>query len=487
MQGVKHLRPIRRADPRHIVRLAWLVILIAFGLFCSAMITSGLLFWYYRSTAMIEQNGTLIVREPTPLEWANWKRKDRTSFEQPLEREITVGTGDQVRINRLAGYGQAASIRLFDQSRLDMWAGADIVLEELQTSQWNDRIQKVVLRQEGGYIRYDLRGDQPYQRVSYEIHVGETTVELTPGGSYSIEVLPLSQERQFYLAASDSFTLLRADIAVRSGRAEVRGINHTVLLTAGQRVEVDPVGTPSLPIPARWELLRDGSFSDYTAEEYNNTTVADPPTLRRATTWAVSGQLADPRAIPNGFFQLAKSCPPPESTLSCDQREWRNVANFIRTGGQTRPFITSITQTLGPTAQGVDISEYRSLVFSAWVRVLHQSIELTGERGSECPVMIRFTGKRNNPADPREQRVLCIYTSDDPAMEPVRSPEIAYQRIEPYEWYHVELQLRDDNWLPDFKYLESVQIDANGHDYNSHVTTVSLIGSHAAPGIEPAP
>jgi hypothetical protein len=101
--------------------------------------------------------------------------------------------------------------------------------------------------------------------------------------------------------------------------------------------------------------------------------------------------------------------------------------------------------------------------------------------------MLRFTGKKNNPADPRQQSVLCIYSSSDPTLEPVESPEITYQRVEPYTWYHVELQLRDENWLPDFKYLESIQIDANGHDYNSHVTGISLIGSHFAPDDENLP
>jgi hypothetical protein len=487
MQGVEHLQTVRRTDPRQIVRLAWLVVLVAFGLFCSAMTTSGYLFWSYRTNATVEQNATLIVREPTPLEWANWKRKDRTAFEQPLARDITVSEGDRVRINSQAGYGQAASMRLFDQSRLDLWAGADLVLEELQTSQWNDQVQRVVLRQKGGYVRYDLRGDQPYRQVFYQVRVGETLVDLAPGGSYSIEVLPQEPERRILVATGEALALLRADIAVRSGRAEVQGSVHTVILTAGQRVEVDPVGTPSLPVPARWELIRDGNFNRYTEEEYNNTTASDTSNLLRASTWEVSGQRVDPRATPNGFFQLAKSCPPPDPTLDCDPREWRNVANFIRAGGETKPFITSVSQTLGVNRQGVDISEYRSLVFSAWVRVLHQSVPLTGERGSECPVMLRFTGKKNNPADPRQQSVLCIYSSSDPTLEPVESPEITYQRVEPYTWYHVELQLRDENWLPDFKYLESIQIDANGHDYNSHVTGISLIGSHFAPDDENLP
>lgn len=479
MQNVKRLRAVQRANPRHVERLAWLVLLVAFGLFCSVTIASGYLFLRYRAQAMETHTSALIARAPT--EWISWKRKDRIAFERPVEgiEQTVMPEGSEVRIDRSAGYGQAATIRLFDESTLDLWPGADLRLETVQTSRWNNRTQQVILHQYDGYVRYDLRDDQLYEHVNYRVVIGETTVELAPGGSYSIEIVP--SDRRVHLADTTLPAPSFIDVAVRSGIAEVHGRGRTVRLAAGQRVEVDPTGLPSLPVPARWELIRDGSFNQYSEEEYNNTTITDQPALPRARTWQVRSNPADPEATPNGFFTIARGCPPPDPTTDCDPRTWRNAAGFMRTGGQTKSFITGVRQLLGPKQEGVDISEYRSLVFSAWVRVLYQSIDLAGERGTECPIMIRFMAKRNHPSDPEEYRFVCVYSSKESGQQPVRDPNVAYYRVAPFEWYHLQIELRDEAWLPDFRYLRYIDIYANGHDYNSRVTEVSLIGSHTRP------
>ncbi len=473
MQGVQQVSVPHSASRQQIVRLAWLVICLATLLFCVLLGSSGYGLWRYRTFAMDMQGGTLIAR--SPIEWITWKRRDRSTFERPLA-EQTLSEGDQVRINPFAGYGQAATIRLFDNNTLDMWAGADVRLAMLQTSRWNDREQIVILQQLDGYVRYDLPHILPYRQTTYRVIAGETTVDLSPGGSYSIEII--APEGRVYLPGREPLVPVRVDVAVRAGFAEVYGAGERVLLAAGQRVEADPSGYPSLPVPARWELVQDGNFNTFSVEEYNNTTVPDQPSLPRANTWEVFSVVAEPGATPNGFFSLSQGCPPPQVNNECDRREWRNAAWFIRSGNQSRSFVTGVSQTFGFDDRGVDISEYRSLVFSAWVRILDQSIELTGERGTECPIMVRFLGKKDNPTDPEQQAVLCVYASTDETREPVRDPGLQYQRIVPYEWHHVQLQLRHANWVPDFKYLRSVEVYANGHDYDSRITNISLIGSH---------
>jgi hypothetical protein len=135
-------------------------------------------------------------------------------------------------------------------------------------------------------------------------------------------------------------------------------------------------------------------------------------------------------------------------------------------------------QMLGADGQGIDISEYRSLVFSIWVRVLHQSIELAGDKGTECPVMVRFIVKQSSPSDAEQEHVICFYSSEDPAAEPERNPAITYYRVEPGAWYPFVIDLRTEKWLPEARYIQSIAIYANGHDYTSQVTDVSLIGSH---------
>ncbi len=477
MQGVKQLDTVRRTHPQYMTRMAWLVLISAFALFCTIIVTSGYLVWHYRQIALVERAGTTLIAR-APLEWITWKRRGRAFFESPPEEQV-LSEGDRVRINRSAGYGQTATIRIFDQSTLDLWAGADLLLHQLRVSQWNTRTQVVQLEQRAGYVRYDLRDDQAYAQVTYRVQAGATTINLAPGGSYSIEVI--ESGRVFVTANTEPVPTVTVDVAVRSGQATVQGIGRTVVLEAGERVEVDPSGVPSIAVPARWELIRDGAFSYFTETEYNNTTVADQPTLPRADSWEVYSVRAEPGATPNGFFQVIRSCPPPYPTNTCNLQDWRHVARFVRMGNESRSFITGIRQPLGRDRRGIDVSEYRSLVFSVWVRILRQTVPLAGERGTECPIMIRFMAKRETPNDPETERVLCMYTQDDPAHQVEYAPGIMYQAVAPTEWYPLRIELRDPAWLPDFRYIRSVSIYANGHDYDVLFTDVSLIGAHTIP------
>ncbi len=484
MQGVEQAPALHRTGQQRTRLLAWLVLLVSFCLFCALIVAAGYTTWHYQTYATIEPPGTALINRTTGLvgaeEWVVWKPKGRTIFQQARSAEA-LSEGDEVRISNTAGYGQIATIRLFDQSTLDLWPGADIVLEQLRVSRWNQREQQVVLRHIGGYVRYDLRNDQPFQQVTYTVHVGSAKVVLAPGGSYSIAVMP--PERRVVMADSSLPTPIVSDIAVRTGIAYVYGADgREVRLLAGLRVEVDPAGVPGLPVPARWELIRDGNFDEYDEQVYNNTTIplSEQPTLPRARTWEVFGEPLD-TDVP-GVFKLFQVCRPPRTTQDCDSREWRNAAGFIRTGNQTRPFRTGIRQYLGVNEQGIDISEYRSLVFSAWVRVLHQSIPLAGIQGSECPMMVRFFAKRNSPTDPEHQRVLCIYYADpNTSAQLFVWPGVQYIPVNGTGWYPVKIELRDQEWLQDYYYLSRIEIYANGHDYDSRVTDISLIGSQYTP------
>jgi hypothetical protein len=465
-------------QPQRTLRLAWTLLLLAFGIFCALLLTASYTAWSYHAQATGERTGTLIVRSPVGL--VTFQREGRTIPERAQDGQ-TLAEGSQVYIAPSAGYGQAATIRLFDQSTLDMWADTTLLLRELRTSRWNSSHQTVVLEQRSGYVRYDLRNDQPYETTTFLVHIGEAYVELRPGGSYSIEII--DGERQLHLVNNSQRMPGRVDVAVRTGSAELHSQNHTQTILAGQRIEINPAGIPSRVQPALWELIEDGDFSAFSVEEYNNTTLSSPletqADLIRSDTWQVYSGPADAETY--GYFHVSPACQPPQKDTDCSLAERTNVAWFIRSGNPTKPFVTGVRQVLGSDNQGIDISEYRSLLFSVWVRVLYQSVELTGDEGAECPVMIRFLTKQNSPIDKEQERVVCFYTSTDPTGEPERYPGITYYHIQPYEWYQLQLDLRAEDWMPDVRYLRSVEIYANGHEYNSRVTSVSLIGSHYPP------
>ncbi|NNJ08796.1 hypothetical protein EKD04_000465 [Chloroflexales bacterium ZM16-3] len=462
---------LHSAAQRRTLRIAWTTLLGFFSIFLLLIgwaIYTGRQFYL---SATNQRDATVILRGPA--EWVSWQPANRSVFQGIYEQQM-VGEGDSVRAVTKAGYGQIASIRLFDESQLDLWAGADLRLEALQTTRWSDQFQEVTIRQSGGYVRYDLRAGQPYQQVRFRVLIGNATLDLAPGGSYSVSIEPTSRLVQVTPGADiQPFT---ADVAVRSGTATVKNTQGAgVVLGTRQRVEIDQASTPGMPVPARWELIRDGGFSQFSETEYNNTTRSDEPALARSDSWVVYGTPPLP-VEQQGLFRLSSICRPPNVDNTCAASDRRTAAWFYRVGGQTSGFTTGIRQQLGPDGNGIDISEYRSLTFSLWTRVIEQSLEDIGDRGSECPVMIRILARQDSPDDPDQQRVVCIYTDSNDQPPRVKDKDVLYYQVKKAEWTSFRFNLRDPQWLPDYRYLQGVQIYANGHDYNSLVADVSLVG-----------
>jgi len=331
-------------------------------------------------------------------------------------------------------------------------------------------VQHVTVAQQDGYVRYDLRGGQPYQQVAFHVNVGGALVELQPGGSYSIEVR--SPERLVFAIGGVATGASRVDVAVRSGEAVVTGRGRNITVTAGKKVTIDAIGTPSDLATARWELIRDGRFAEYSEEQYNNTTLPNPPmsTLSRSETWQVTSVRQFPNDTANGYFQLNQLCLPLGGPNNCAPKDHIHIANFHRCCGQTTAFLTGVRQPLD-----IDISEYRSLRLSMQVRVLNQSLNRAGDLGVECPITVRLVYKKNSPADPEQSLIWCFYAKDEVGSKDVAA-ELFPQRLTQYEWLPFEDELRRPERMPEAHYLQEIQIYANGHDYNVEVTDVSLVG-----------
>lgn len=469
MQQAEPSPATRVAAQQRTLRLAWLTLLLFFTLFAALVGWAMLTVRDVYRTAMEPREATLVVRGPA--ESIAWRPANRTVYQGARDQQV-LAEGDSVRVASSAGYGQLSSIRLFEDSQLDMWASAEVTIEALRTSRWHSGTLELAIRQRAGYVRYDVKPNQSYAEARYRVHVGDATVVLAPGGSYSVEIVAPQRP----VLRPDGGNAMAVDVAVRSGSATVYGANGlTAELRPRERLVIDPAGLPGLAVPARWELVRDGSFSQFSEVEYNNTTRQDDPTLPRATTWQVySGP--DLPVDQRGYFRLSQICRPQVAEVSCGPDDRRIAAWFYRPGNQTSGFTTGIKQELGANGEGIDISEYRSLQFSLWARILYQSLNDVGDRGTECPVMIRLVAKRSSPADPEEERVVCVYSDSDDQPPLVIQPGVTYIRVERADWANISFNLRDEAWLPDYRFLRSIEIYANGHDYDSRVAEVSLVG-----------
>jgi hypothetical protein len=394
----------------------------------------------------------------------------------PVDRDPCAGQQDicqpldegyHIRTKREAGYGPVASVVLPDETHIQLWAhptGVDFALERYRVTRWTQQRQEVVLRHVAGYARYDIANNQPYRDVYYTVETDSgARIKLAPGGSYSINV-PQTTEGHLEPRTAGSAPLA-VEVAARRGSAVVEVGDERVMMEEGELVQVAEGGVVEGPVSASWELIDDGSFALY---QEQGRYLPGSGSLTWEQFWTVGADLE--AAEQNGRFSVVETCRPETPDL-CTPADQILVGQIRRDGGQQRPFANGIQQRLD-----VDVSEYTSLRFSAWVRVLVQSVQEAGIAGSECPVLITFKYKPTSPTDQEQQRVLCVYVDQDTAPRIQATGEVFYRPVPQFQWYRLNVELRDDALLREARYLQMILIEARGHDYLSEITDISLTG-----------
>lgn len=445
---------------------AWVTLTIAFVVFVAIANVSAQVAWQAYNDAMRTQEGAMLrshvtvgvlLQEPRSVTSRAIERLPGNVDPCPGESDICIPlrSGDRVRTLPAAGYGPVASLVLPDTSHIQLWAqdeGSDLVYRTYQVSRWNDNRQIVSLHQLGGYARYDVAQFQPYKRVEYNVVLPDgIIVWMTPGGSYSVHVLDKDIEQRY-------------EIAVRSGSATVQHGENTVSVAQGQLVVASQTGQINQPVVASWQLVEDADWQDISANASGTTTVGGWNEFRRAEAPNMrSDEL-------NGRISVVQGCSP-ESPDLCSADEQVRILRLRRDGSQTRPFAVGVEQSLD-----ADVSEYTSLRLTAWVRVLTQSVPVDGIAGSECPVMITLVYKYVSPSDEQLERNFCLYAFKSGDMLVTDTGRIRYRALPPYEWYQLDVDLREDEYLKLARFLKSIRIEARGNDYMAEITDLALIG-----------
>jgi hypothetical protein len=452
---------------------AWLMLIGSFLLFCLLVAFGSYSIWKFYNTATVPieqlpQPGVVRVHANAGVVY---QQRGRTELITPRElcadsigpvTDVCFGIEEGYRVRTVpeAGYGPVASIVLPDHTQIDLQAypiGTDITLQRYQVSRWNNSLQEVVFQQHAGYARYDIRENQDYENVIYRVRINEMiSIKLAPGGSYSINVPNIEGKSQWFTVDGKP---LQAEVAVRNGLAEIDGPSQDTTIGAGQLVQITNESVLSVPMLAQWELLKDGQFSQQTTEEYN----------AGSETWFVVSDMQPPVGEPRGVFTIINGCHPIYPDLCPLPAERTTIGQFWREGNTQGQYITGIAQLLD-----IDVSEYRQLNFSAWTRVLSQSVEGAGVDGTECPMLITVEYRNTGIADELQRSRICVYTGEE---APVKQNYIHYVNIERFAWEHLQIDLRSIPELRTARYLRQIIIEARGHDYLTQITDVSLIGA----------
>ncbi|MEO7910639.1 MAG: hypothetical protein ABIV47_13395 [Roseiflexaceae bacterium] len=470
--------PRRHARPE---TSAWLMLITFFLIFCAIVASAGLAGWSYYTAAMERVEGGLVrahvragvnflargtAKKVTPDVPCPDNPAGITDFCQSLSE------GDLVKAVPDAGYGQVASIKLPDQTQVDLWAhptGADLTLQRYAVSRWSKQRQIVEFKQSAGYARYDIpaKNRSQYADVTYSVIISKTNMVhlgLASGGSYSVNVPHTEPGRPATL--TESGDELMVEVAVRSGSVDVQTADGVVTAHPGEKIQVNEAGVASAALPARWELIRNGKLANWSPGAKSDA----------SGTWIQDVNLTDENATEqerNGTFTIEQRCGP-VTPDNCTPAEKANIGQFRRQGNQTKSFGVLIGQSLD-----LDVSEYPTLELRAWVRVDNQSIAKAGTLGTECPMTIRLTFKQKSPSDTEENRHFCIYVDETAADLPrdQKGSEFIYTPVHQGQWYNLKYVLRNYDSLKEAYYLQSIVILANGHDYVSEITDISLLAT----------
>lgn len=316
-------RPAGRVRPE---ALAWLVLVLAFAVFCVVAGVGVLMVRGYLETASEAQtakvaviNGTLLVQPPKQREWVG------------TAADTSLMPGARLRTDR----GSEAFLTFFEYSTLRVHGDTELEVIGLSSSRFGPRRDFMELAVHGGKVHM---GVAPALDGEKEIRF------VTPHGSFKLE------EGSYTLDVNNDRTQLR--VAER-GRAEARSKDAAFVLEPGQRIELGPRATGA-PTQSWEDLVRNGNFGE------------------GFTAWRPGNALG----FPEGTDVVA------QQSLTID--EGRIAVRFARGGSKGTHNESYLYQEINR-----DVSDFAELYLSLDVKLLQQSLSGGGYLGTEYPVLVR--------------------------------------------------------------------------------------------------
>lgn len=399
-------------------RLAWVVLITSFTIFCilAISIPLGIRWFILYSTVdeaarvdVISESGTVLVKAPMAREAAAVQatREIAEGFTIRSESSRAIVTVEEPSEPE----GVLSTIQLYSQTEMTL-------LRARKPRFARSREPYLIeLRLHSGRIRVlNLR---PIQRpLTVRVYTPHGEVDLT-AGSFGIEVT--EEETQ---------------VSPRAGEATVYSNGSKVVVRAGERTVFRRGEAPSEPLPAAQNLVINGSF--------------DQP-LESA--WQVGTYEQVPNIMP--------------ATVEVIDVGGRRAVYFSRSAEEGIHTEAWIEQVLDK-----DVLDYEDLSVRLDVRLIHQSLPGGGYLSSEFPLMVRLT--YTDVYGKQLEWVYGFYYRDPPPES--NWPIINGEKIPAYTWYRYESPnlielLRDTRPAR----LNAIRIYASGWNYKSMVSEVGVI------------
>lgn len=314
------------------------------------------------------------------------------------------------------GENGRATLDLFDGSTVRLMGNTRMELSQLRVGAFNADHTRLVLGMIEGAAHLNVAGKLPY---------GREVVLNTPHGRVSLS------KGEYLVWVQEDGTRVSSYV----GQAKAGTDDHAaVRVRDGQRALLPPDGFPRGPFALSENLLRNGDF----ARQFQGWTMLD------------KGEPGRPDI--GGTRRLV------EETIA--GRRVQALSIFRNTDKDTHNE-TGISQEINR-----DVSPYRNVAVTGWVKVTNASLSGGGYLGTEYPVMFRvnYTDEKGG----RPGWTHGFYYAN-PELRPTENGEIIAQG----EWYPFLGRLTD---LPDRPIMiRSIEILSAGHDFDAMVADVRII------------
>jgi len=334
---------------------------------------------------------------------------------------LKLQEGDAIRTRE----NSRALLTLFDQSTATLYPLTEMSLDALRTNRFGTALRSsartiVRLNESAGRALFGVAHLNPVATLQFEVRSNGAQADLAEG-SYIVKATP-------------NQTL---EVVATRGSSTVAAAGRQVTIRGGERTQVRASQPPDAAILAAEDLIENGTFTQ-----------------------------ADSSGRPLRWDVLA---PPPESRDVAGRTRLASddsyaVVRFTREGG-TYHAEQGIRQTINQ-----DVTDYTVVRLDARFKVFSQTVSGGGDQGSEYPLMLRV-----NYLDETGTPTLFVrgfYVQNDNNL-----PVTNGKPVKPGEWVDLtgENGLQLQRMSPRPQLIQSVEVVASGHDYDSEIQKVSLV------------
>jgi len=314
-----------------------------------------------------------------------------------------------------AGDSGRATLEFFDGTTARLMPNSRLQMATLRVGKFNPDHTRLSLNLLSGAANLNVAGRLPFGR--------EVTIA-TPHGVVSLS------KGDYLIWVQDDGTR----VSSYTGRAKVEVADNAVRLRDGQRATLPLDEFPRGPFPLSENLIKNGDFS------------------RQLQGWTMLDKSEPGRPDIGGTRRLV------EETIAGRKVQ---ALRITRDTAKDTHNETGVVQEIER-----DVSAYRNVSFTAWVKVNLASLSGGGYLGSEYPVMFRVNFIDEKGGRPGWSHGF-FYAN------PENRPSDGGELIAQGEWYPYLGRLTD---LPERPaYIRSIEILSAGHDFDALVSDIRLI------------